>query len=461
VSPRPSSATLVVRCFFMLIQVQFTQPPSPRFTQAAPGLRRAVCALLILVLVGCATAAPAQTDPTSAPAVGAVTLVLWHGWAGSARQALGRLVERYNRQQSNGRVTLQSIPLATFDGDLRTALTYGGGPHMVLVPNTWIGSLVERDALLAIDDQLKEDQAALLPAAIGGARAKGADGTARLYGLPVSFDTLALFYNTANVLTPPADTDALIRSAHGLSDPNAPRWGLAVNLSFENTIGYLYAAGGRVFGDDGTVVLGDAGRAGAEQWLAWLLQLQSDPRLMARADNSIQIDRALKDGHVLMAFDWAHQIGLYRSLWGENLGVSPLPRLSPGNGIPQPYVKTDVLAINGRVSAGERAVALDFLRFMTSAEAQAELLRSDLQPARADVPFDSGELGASNASAAAAFRAQAQQGRPMPNTATREREIVRRELSLMQQQVLRGEAAPADAVTEADRRLREQLAVLK
>ena len=45
----------------------------------------------------------------------------------------------------------------------------------------------------------------------------------------------------------------------------------------------------------------------------------------------------------------------------------------------------------------------------------------------------------------------------MPNGPTRERKLLRDELEHMQQQVLMGEATPADAVTEADKRLREQL----
>lgn len=420
--------------------------------------------MLAALLASCAgAAAPAPSaDPTAAPgAASGLTLVLWHGWSGAARQTLSLLVERFNRQHPAGRVSLQSIPLTSFDGDLRAALNYGGGPHLVLVPNTWLGSLAERDALLPLDDLMASEQAALLPAATVGARAHASDGKQHLYGLPVSFDTLALYYNTANVLTPPADTDALIRSAHGLSDATAPRWGLAINLSLENTIGYLYAAGGRVFGDDGTIALGQDGRAGAERWLAWLLQLQNDRQLLARADTSIEVDRELKDGHVLMTLDWAHQIGLYRSLWGANLGVAPLPRLSATGRPPQPYVKSDILAINGRVSAPERAAALEFLRFMVGAEAQTALLASDLQPARADVNLDGNGADPGTAAAARAFRAQAQQGQPMPNEPTRARETVRRELVLMQRQVLRGEAAPADAVAEADRRLREQLAAPK
>jgi ABC-type glycerol-3-phosphate transport system substrate-binding protein len=211
-----------------------------------------------------------------------------------------------------------------------------------------------------------------------------------------------------------------------------------------------------VFDDQGKIALGGDGRAGAEQWLGWLKQLQDDQQLLARADNSIQIDRELKGGRVIMSFDWAHQLSFYRSLWGEHLGVAVLPRLTATNQPPRSYVKSDVLAINARVSAGERDTALDFLRFMTSADTQAELLKIDIQPVRSDLALDGLGLDGPSVAAAQAFRDAALQGLPMPNAPARERDILRRELTQMQRQVLRGDATPADAVSEADQHLREQ-----
>jgi ABC-type glycerol-3-phosphate transport system substrate-binding protein len=425
--------------------------------------RAAAYLLLLLLLTACATtAAQAPQNPTepAGAAPGAITLVLWHGWSGAARQALGRLVEQFNRKNRDGQIVLQPVPLATFDGDLRGALAAGSGPHIVLLPNTWLGSLAATDVLLPLDDLLPAaEQKALIQVALGGARAGGADGKQRLYAWPISVDTLALYYDKRNFLTPPADTAAQLQNAHGLGAPDAtpPRWGLALNLSVENTIGYLYAAGGQIFDDGGKVVLGGAGRAGAERWLGWLAQLKDDKQLLARADSSIEVDRELKDGHVLMTFDWAHQLSFYRSLWGENLGVAALPLLSATNQPPAAYVRGDVLAINSRVSAAERAVALAFLRFMAGAEAQRALLLSDLQPALADLPLEGNDIDGGQLMAAQAFRVQAARGRPMPNAPALERDILRRELAHMQRQVLRGEATPAEAVTEADQHLREQL----
>jgi maltose-binding protein MalE len=380
-------------------------------------------------------------------------LLLWHGWGGPERLALSRLVDRFNESHPNGRVLLQPMPLATFAGDLRAAVAAGSGPHIVLIPNSWVGSLADAGILRSLDDLIAQpDQDALLPATVGGAKARDRQGDTHLYGLPISYDTLALYYKTSNVLTAPDDTAKLLDTAHGLSDAAAPRWGLALNLSLDNTIGYLYAFGGRVFDDDGKLALGAAGRDGAEQWLGWLLKLNGDTQLLAHAGSSIAVDRDIKYGRVLMTFDWAHQIATYRSLWGKNLGVAPLPRLSETGQAPRAYVKSDLLAINARAGSAERAAAAEFLRFMSSREAQTELLRADRQPARRDMSLDG---DAPYLAAARAFRAQAEQGVPLPNSPTRG--IVDEELRIMVERVLMNQSSAADAVSDADARIREKL----
>jgi maltose-binding protein MalE len=417
--------------------------------------RVVACLLLLLVLSACDMSASATTPPTPPPGSSGSgnTLLLWHGWGGPERLALARLVDRFNEQHPNGRVLLQTMPLATFSNDLRTAAIAGTGPHLMIIPNSWVGGLADAGALLPLDDLVDQPtQDAMLPATLGGARAADRQGASHLYGLPISFDTLALFYNTANILSPPDTTADLITGARGLSDPSAPRWGLALNLSLDNTIGYLYAFDGRVFDDDGRLALGSSSREQTEKWLNWLRTLNGDTQLRAHPASSIGVDRDIKYGRVLMTFDWAHQISVYRSLWGGGMGIAPLPRLSETGKQPRPYVKSELLAINTRVGPAERAAAAEFLRFVSSADAQRELLNADLQPARANLALDGDDP---QHVAARVFRAQAQQGLPLPNDLGRG--IVDAELRLMLERVLMDQASPADAIAEADQRIREKL----
>ncbi len=414
--------------------------------------------LVVALLAGCEPGSAPETS--SAPTIAANPssigpLLLWHGWSGNDRQALGRLVEQYNRQQSDGRIVLQSVPLASFAAELRAAVAAGSGPHLMLIPNTWIGGLAEAGVLLPLDGLIPAQEIdALLPVTLAGAQARDADGALRLYGAPVRFDTIALYYNAANLTVPPADTAAMLAVGRGLSDPEAqpPIWGLALNLSHDNMIGYLYAFDGRIFDEEGKVALGTTGRAGAEQWLAWLIALHNDPRILARSESSILVDRELKDGRAIMTFDWAHQIGVYRGLWGEQIGVAPLPRLSETGNAPRPYVRSDVLAINSLAGISEREAAARFIRFMIGVEAQSVLLQSDMQPASRTLALTG---DAPQEIAARVFRTQAEQGIPMSNSSMRP--FVEQEIRRMQRQTLLGLIAPADAVTEADRRLRERL----
>ncbi|HEU5086929.1 MAG TPA: extracellular solute-binding protein [Roseiflexaceae bacterium] len=396
------------------------------------------------------TPSPAAQNALAEPA----TLLLWHGWSGAERQVLSVLADRFNRKRTSGRILLQSVPLASFTAEFRSAVGAGSGPHLVLVPNTWLGLLASDNGLMQFAEaELAAQQKALLPAALAGAMITDRAGKRVLAGLPVRFDTMALFYNSANVLTPPADTVSLLESARGLGEPSAdpPLWGLALNLSLDNTIGYLYAFEGRVFDDAGRLVLGDAGRVGAERWLAWLQSLNADTRIFAHTGSSISVDQTIKSGHALMTFDWSYQLAIYRSLWGESLGIAPLPRLAETGKAPQSYVRSDVIAINSRVNTAERQAALEFARYLAGEEAQAELLRADIQPARLLALEGDG----STLTAARALRAQAEFGAAMPNSV--ERLVVDQELRVMLQQVLMGLATPSDAVTDADRRLRERL----
>lgn len=418
-----------------------------------------------LLAVGLATCgAPQATTPTptSAPpplvtarADARTTLILWHAWPSPEQYTLSTLVDRYNQTHAGVHIVLQAMPLASLTTELRTAALANSGPHLVLLQSHTIGTLAQEGLLLPITDAMvpTSEQDGLLGPALASARAQDSEGLTRLYGVPITFDTLALYYRTDRLATPPADTDALIQAAHRLADPtsNPPTWGLAYTLSLDKTIGYLPAFNGRIFDARGSIVLGSAGLVGTRRWLEWLQTLQQDPQILAASD-SIAIDSVLKAQQATMTIDWSHTLATYQALWGEDLGVAPLPTLSSTGLPPQPYVQSDLLCISTRVVApAEQAATLDFLRYLLSAEAQRDLLHSGNQPTllalplRSDIPAEA---------AARAFRTQARRGQPMPNNHLAN-EFVRGELERMQLAVLRGQATPIEAIIDTSDVLRE------
>jgi maltose-binding protein MalE len=415
--------------------------------------RTICCLLLLLTLAGCASAGTAATPATPQPAPAPpINLFLWHAWSSEQSLVLGRLVEAYNSGQSQVRVLPQRVSIASMADDIRAASQAGGGPHIMLIPNRWLGLLAAEGILLPLDDYLPvAEQGRLLPTALAGARLRDAEGNARTYGVPLSVDTLALFYNRDNFPEPPPDTATMLAAARALSEPSAtpPRWGLAYNLSLDATIGYLYAFEGRVFDEQGQVALDTSGRAGAEQWLAWTHELSKDPRVLAVPDG-VRVSQEIAARQALMTVDWAHNIDTYRQLWGEQLGVATLPMLSPDAVPPAPYVVGEIAAVHGRASAGEHLAAIAFLRYLLGEQAQRLLWEAGRVPALA-------ELGpeAENWPRAEELRAlHTQAGRGTPALNSPSAAAVERSLRQMQRDVLRGLLGPADAVTVAAESLR-------
>lgn len=430
--------------------------PEWAMRRSLPGL---AALLLVLLLAACAATderEPAASDMGAAGDERRTTLLFWHAWPSPEQHILARLVERYNQTHTDTQIILQAMPLSSITDELRTAALVGSGPHMVLLQSHTIGPLAEDGLLLPLDETLvgTDERERLLTTAVEAAVVQH-DSTAQLYGLPLSFNTLVLYYHTGAFETLPETTDMLLNSAHtaASADEQTPVWGMAYTLSIDKTMAYLPAFGGQVLNAEGEVVLGSEGRAGTERWLQWLLDLQQDSRILARSD-SIAVDSALKAQEAFMTFDWTYALSGYRALWGDHLGVAPLPNLSATGEAARPYVQSDVLSINAQITDEvQQEAALDFMRYLLSEDAQQALLEVGRQPVlrSVDLAGDTLEL-----QAARAFRQQAQQGQPMPNS-QQANTLVREELARMQLLVLRGLDTPANAVTLTDAVLRERL----
>ncbi len=415
--------------------------------------------LLVLLLMACSDASLAVESP--APVISSeqepvLTLFLWHAWPSPEQQTLAMLIDRYNRSHPNIQIIPQAWPIATFISEVRAAALAGSGPHLLLLKSHTLGGLVQDGLLLPLDPLIdRTEQRQLVPTTILSAQIQGEAEDVQLYGLPIAFDTLALYYNRANVTVPPPDTETWLNMARGLTDASTrpPVWGLAYTLSLDRTIGYMYAFGGRVFDEEGNLILGNEGRAGTERWLTWLLDLRQDPQILA-VNDSITIDNALKAREALMTVDWAHALPSYRTLWGDDLGVAVLPTLSETNRPAQPYIQSDVISVNARVTdSNNQRAALDFMRYMLHEEAQQALLAVNKQPALLSLRLNRDIL---DHEIARVFRHQARNAQGIPNNPMMH-EVVREELERMQLKVLRGLESPADAVTVADSLLRQRL----
>ena len=335
---------------------------------------RLVLLSLLLLASACSTVGQAQPTPQPSPspttaASPPLVLTLWHSWSGRSAQVLDLLARRYEQSHPEVRISLQTRPAASLVRDYEAGVADGSAPQLLLVRSRYLGELAEQHYVLPLKDKPIQDRLPeLLPAAVDAARVGGV-----LQGVPLSFDSLVLFYDQRQMSQPPKTMEDAISFMPPQATPITERsWGLAYYLSAPTTLPYLKVFGGSIFAANGTIMLDNAHRTAAIQWLEWLQSLHRDVRTTATDDFGV-VDALVQSNHVASVIDWSHRLADYERLWGADaVGVAPLPSVTGRTVAPAPSLLADVVCINAVVGQ-QRAAAVDFLAYLASQPAQ-ELL---------------------------------------------------------------------------------------
>ena len=332
-------------------------------------------------------------------------------------------------------------PATSLVRDYSASVADGSAPQLVLVLSRYVGDLADRRFILPLDEQIVADDVAdLLPAALDGARVAG-----RLHGLPLSYESLVLFYDRRKLLQVPATIEELLEQSQPVSTTAEPEnRGLGYYLSAVSALPYLWAFDGGIFDASGKVVLDSERRAGTLRWLEWLQAMRADTRSFTIEDFGA-VDAMIQSGQVAATIDWSHRIPAYEQIWGrEAVGLAPLPRSDGQAPPPSTLILSDVLCINTVTTAEQRAASADFLLYLTSAPAQ-ELLatRGGQVPTNTEARIEATLASIAVASTnSVAFPNRAADGRSWPF------------LEEMVRSVLTGGATPVEALEKAATALR-------
>lgn len=374
-----------------------------------PGALQLLLVLAGLLLVGsCASpSTPTQVQPSLSPLppsptttpVAGINLTVWHTWDSEEEALYRRLLADYHQQHPEVLVHLRQVPVGKVLAEYKAAVMEGGGPDLLVGWSHWIAPLVDGQTIAPLEGLLEQDfWASFRPFSLEGVRVQG-----HLYAVPYACETVALYYNRDFVLEPPTSTAALLDLA--ATWPGQEQAGLAFPLSFYNTVGYLYAFGGRLLDEEGRPTLDTLE---IRAWLQWLQVVQESPGVIA-TESYGQADTLFKSGVVAMAVNGSWVLSDYlQALGSERLGVAPLPMLSETRVWPSPLVGYRVLLVNPVPLAEHPQATLDLLRFLGGPRLQGERLVQ-----MGAVPTWSG-LDLSAWPLQAAFVRQAELGRPCP-----------------------------------------------
>lgn len=381
--------------------------------------------LALLLLAGCAS------DETGGP----TTVTLWHSYSGAERAAFEKVAAGFNEAHDDVELKLVHVPYDAFSDKITSAVPNGNGPDLFVFAHDRIGDWAEARILEPVEFFVDEPTADRYDTQAVSAMAYGSS----LYGLPLAVKSLALFYRTDLVATPPATTDELITVGKSLTDRRAGKFGLA----YENTKLYGHAAwmhgfGAQIFDADGKL---DVASPEASRALAFAREIGGDDGIVPAEANHTLIATLFHEGRAAMAVSGPWFVGdIPKNVPWK---VAPLPVVSATGKPAAPFLGAEGVLMSARARDKRAAFrVMDYLCGDESAVIRAVDARQ-VVPNRA--AYRDARVGGDEA--LAAFRRQAEVARPMPSSP--EMRMVWTPYDTAIQKVVAQGADPAAALTSA------------
>lgn len=327
----------------------------PRLANHSDVVRRLLFMVLglqvVLVLLG-----------SSAPAHGAdAPLVLWHSYRGAEEKALEQVLSQYEKETGRS-VRALGIPYDAFASKLTTAIPRNNGPDLFIFAHERLGGWVEAKMLSALEGVISEAELGeFFEATVEPLRYEG-----HLYGLPLAFKSLVLYYNKALVPRPPTTTDELLQIGRQLRQREI------YGLAYQSSLFYFHAPW--FFGFGGTLNFGERdpgfSSPGALGSFRFLQQLYAE-QLMPDEVTGALVTQLFNEGATGMVVNGPWFLGEIDSK--TDFGVAPLPRVSATGAPARPFLTDEAVFVSSKTTRRESTVAL--ARYLAGKESSRVRLR--------------------------------------------------------------------------------------
>jgi len=209
-------------------------------------IRRALFSLLALVAL-VAVSLPTRSSHAT------TQITLWGDWTGEGETQVNVMVDAFNKSQSD--IVVKYIPTQDIVTKFLTASTSGGAPDAIIWDRFRTSLYAPKNVLKPIDDYIAADKLDKANFYAEALREISYDG--KLYGLPMTVDARALFYNKkildAAGVKPPTTWDELEAAAIKLTQRDANGKLTRAGFSVQD-VGlfsmYLQQAGGSMLTSD-------------------------------------------------------------------------------------------------------------------------------------------------------------------------------------------------------------------
>lgn len=286
-------------------------------------------------------------------------VVLWHAYRADERKALEQVVANYNKSQAKIQVELLPVPYDAFPDKISNAIPQGKGPDIFIFAHDRVGDWAESKVIepvdFWVDDKLKARFMSQTLAPLSYRKS--------LYGLPMAFKTLVLFYNKSLVPNPPKTTDEMISMAKKLTNKAQKTYGLCYeNTDFHRHSAWLYGFGGAVFDGTGKVTLNTPAAISSFQFAQ---DLRNKHKVVPEEITSTLQTSLFNEGKVAMVINGPWFTGEIKP--GLNYAVATLPIISTTNQPARPFMGSEAIMMSAKSTKKE--AAFEVMTYLTDTEA--------------------------------------------------------------------------------------------
>lgn len=359
---------------------------------------------------------------------------LWHSYRAQEKKAIEAAADQFNAKGGDVKIKLLYVPYDAFADKITAAVPRGKGPDLFIFAQDRVGDWAVSEFIEPLDfwltDELRES---FLPPTL---EALTYDDS--VYGLPMSFKMVALFYNEKLVEKPPATTDEMISIAKKATNRDEKRYGLVYeNANFYYQGAWLQGFGGQVFDQRGRPRL-DSPEAIASMKFAQ--RLAREEGIMPKEVSSVLVTTLFNNGQAAMVIDGPWFIGSIEE--GVDFGVAVLPTISATGKPATPFLTSEGLIMSAR--SEHKKEAFEVMQYMTSVEVGKIMAKEGRQTVARREVYDDPQIAKDPI--LTVFRKQLKNSRPMPNSPAMR--MVWTPATTAMNKVINGGVAPAEAMAE-------------
>ena len=309
------------------------------------GISSQVCCCLVFAL-GCLVTTGCDENPKGGTGAGVETVVLWHSYRAKEQEALDKVVDAFNASQKAIVLEALQIPNDAFADKLTAAIPRDNGPDVFIFAHDRVGDwaekgLIEPVSIWASTAYLKSFQRATVEALVY---------KKSLYGLPMAFKSVVLFYNEALIETPPATDEALISMARAVTNPAEKRYGLVYqNTSLYFTVPFIHGFGGEILSKEGEVSLSSVGAA---KGLSFARELMTTHKVVPEDVSGALVTTLFNEGKAAMVINGPWFRGEIAE--GVKWKAAVLPKVTSTGKMMAPFVGSEAVLLS-RYSKKKRA----------------------------------------------------------------------------------------------------------